>query len=64
MSRERQDAIRDELRRDREELRRALDETIEDTIRQAWKVNAVAWVAVTAGAFAINLLVLVLVAGR
>ena len=47
----------------RKEIEKALNETIEDTIRSAGPANAAAWLAVTLGAFALNLLVLILVAG-
>ena len=40
-----------------------MNETIEDTIRSAGPENTIAWVAVTVGAFALNLLLLVLVTG-
>jgi hypothetical protein len=56
-------ALEQELERERQELQNSLDETLETTIRQAWRINAVAWLAVTVGAFVLNLLVLVLVAG-
>jgi hypothetical protein len=54
--------IRD-LEKDRKALQQALDETIEDTIRQAWLPNTVGWLAVVLGAFALNLLVLMAVTG-
>jgi hypothetical protein len=54
--------IRD-LEKDRKALQQALDETIEDTIRQAWLPSTVGWLAVVLGAFALNLLVLVAVTG-
>jgi hypothetical protein len=47
----------------RKEVEKAVNETIEDTIRSAGPANTIAWVAVTAGAFVLNLLVLVLVTG-
>lgn len=52
-----------DLEKDRKELQQALDETIEDTIRQAWLPNTLGWLAVVVGAFALNLIVLVAVAG-
>jgi hypothetical protein len=52
-----------DLEKDRNALQQALDETIEDTIRQAWLPNTVGWLAVVLGAFALNLLVLVAVTG-
>lgn len=45
------------------EVEQALNETIEDTIRTAGPANALAWTAVTLGAFVLNLLVLMLIAG-
>ena len=56
-------ALEQELERERKELEQSLDETLEATIREAWRTNTLVWVAVTAGAFVLNLLVLVLVAG-
>ncbi len=47
----------------RKEVEKAVNETIEDTIRSAGPANTIAWVAVTAGAFVLNVLVLVLVTG-
>ena len=56
-------ALEQELERERKELEQSLDETLEATIREAWRTNTLVWVAVTAGAFVLNLLVLILVAG-
>jgi hypothetical protein len=53
----------DQLERDRKELEESLNATIEDTIRSAGPVNTLAWLAVVAGAFALNLLLLVLLTG-
>jgi hypothetical protein len=47
----------------RKEVEKAVNETIEETIRSAGPANTIAWVAVTAGAFVLNLLVLVLATG-
>ena len=55
--------IRKQLDRDRKEIAMALDETLEETIRQAWLPNTVAWIVVIAGGFALNLLLLIAVAG-
>jgi hypothetical protein len=55
---------RETLRRQREEMQEALDGAIEDTIRSEWLKNTVAWIAVVAGSFLINLLLLVAVTGR
>jgi hypothetical protein len=52
-----------ELERQRKELEEALDEQIIDTMRTAALPNAIAWVAVVVGAFAINLLVLLAISG-
>jgi hypothetical protein len=52
-----------ELEQERKELQQSLDQTLETTIREAWLANAAVWVGVTAGAFVLNLLVLVLVTG-
>lgn len=54
---------RDRLKAKRRELAHALNQTIEDTMRQAAVPNALAWIAVVAGAFVINLLLLVIVSG-
>ena len=47
----------------KKEIEKALNETIEDTIKQAGPMNALAWTGVTLGAFLLNLLVLVAVTG-
>ncbi len=47
----------------RKEVEKAVNETIEDTIRSAGPANTMAWIGVTLGAFVLNLLVLVLVTG-
>jgi hypothetical protein len=52
-----------ELDREKKQIEKALNESLEETIRQAWLPNTLAWVAVTLGAFALNLLLLVLVTG-
>ena len=49
------------VQRHHKEVEKALDETIEDTIRNAGPTNALAWTGVTVGAFVLNLLVLVLI---
>ena len=51
------------FQRRRQELEDALNQTIEDTIRQDGPRNALAWLAVTLGAFLLNLGLLVLVSG-
>ena len=51
------------LKEDRQKIAKAVDETIEDTIRQAWLPNTAAWIGVVVGAFVLNLLLLVLVTG-
>jgi hypothetical protein len=52
-----------ELEREKKEIEQALNESLEATIREAWLPNTLAWLAVTLGAFLLNLLLLVLVAG-
>jgi hypothetical protein len=52
-----------ELEQEKKQREKALNETIEETIRQAWLPNTLAWVGVALGAFALNLLLLILVAG-
>ena len=52
-----------DLDRERKELQHSLDETLEASIREAWLLNTAVWLGVTLGAFALNLLVLVLVTG-
>ncbi len=47
----------------RKEVEKAVNETIEDTIRTAGPANAIAFLGVTLGAFVLNLLLLVLVTG-
>jgi hypothetical protein len=47
----------------RKEVEKAVNETIEDTIRSAGPANTIAWIVVTAGAFVLNLLALILVTG-
>jgi hypothetical protein len=47
----------------RKEVEQAVNETIEETIRSAGPANTIAWIGVTLGAFVLNLLVLVRVAG-
>ena len=54
---------RDELKAKRKQLEHALNETIEDTIREAAVPNALAWIGVVVGSFLINLLLLIIVAG-
>ena len=51
------------LKAKRKDLEDALNETIEDTMREAAVPNALAWIGVVVGAFLINLLLLVIVAG-
>ena len=48
----------------RQKIQRELDELIENTIRESWLPNTLAWIVAVGGAFVINLLLLVLVAGR
>jgi hypothetical protein len=52
-----------ELDRQRKELEEALDEQIIETMRTAALPNAIAWVAVVIGSFAINLLLLMAISG-
>jgi hypothetical protein len=52
-----------ELEQEKKQREKALNETIEETIRQAWLPNTLAWVGVALGAFALNLLLLILVTG-
>ena len=47
----------------RQEMQKDVDQMIEDTIRQSWAANTIAWVAVVGGAFVLNLLVLLLLSG-
>jgi hypothetical protein len=55
--------LEQELEREHQELQRSLDEDLEVTIREAWLRNTAIWLGVTLGAFALNLLVLLLIAG-
>lgn len=55
--------IEKDLDQERKDLQQSLDETLEATIRQEWLRNSLVWLGVTLGAFALNLLVLVLVTG-
>ena len=55
--------IAKEMEKYRQETQKALDETIEDTIRQAAIPNSLAWVGVVVGSFVLNLLLLVIVSG-
>ena len=57
------DALRSQLDKDRREIAKALDETIDETIRQSWAANTIAWLGVVGLAFLVNLALLVLVAG-
>ncbi|HEX2194167.1 MAG TPA: hypothetical protein VHK63_04295 [Candidatus Limnocylindria bacterium] len=52
-----------QLEKEKQQIQKALDATIEDTIRQSWLPNTLAWLGVTLGGFVICLLLLVLVAG-
>jgi hypothetical protein len=52
-----------ELEREKKELEHALNETIENTFKQAWLPNTLAWVIVALGGFLLNLLLLILVTG-
>ena len=54
---------RDTLKRQREEMQAALEATIEDTIREAWLPNTLAWIATVGAAFLINIGLLLLLAG-
>ncbi|HEX2765940.1 MAG TPA: hypothetical protein VHR55_04790 [Candidatus Limnocylindria bacterium] len=49
------------LEADRKEIEGALEETLSQTIREAWLPNTVVWVGVVGGGFLLNLLVLLLV---
>lgn len=55
--------IEKDLDQERKDLQQSLDETLEATIREEWPRNSLVWLGVTLGAFALNLLVLVLVTG-
>jgi hypothetical protein len=57
------DELSKQLEKEKQQLQKALDQTIEDTIRQAWLPNTVAWLAVAVGGFLLNLLLLVIVSG-
>lgn len=63
MSEKAMEALDRELDQERKELQQSLDRTLETTIHQAWRTNTLVWLGVTLGAFAINLLVLILVTG-
>ena len=54
---------RDTLKRQREEMQAALEATIEDTIRDAWLPNTLAWIVTVGAAFLINIGLLLLLAG-
>ena len=45
------------------EIEHQLNELIEDTIRQAWLPNTLAWIVAVLGAFLLNLGLLVLLTG-
>ena len=51
------------MQKRRKEVEKAVNETIEDTIRSAGPANTIAWLAVAFGGFILNLLVLMLVTG-
>jgi hypothetical protein len=53
---------RDTLRQQRAEMAKALNGTIEDTIRESWLPNTVAWIITVGAAFIINLVLLILLA--
>lgn len=55
--------FKDQLDRDRKELEPALSATTEETIRTSGPPNTLAWLAVVAGSFLLNLLLLLLVTG-
>lgn len=62
-SRRASESVGAELEHDRRELQQALDERLADTIRQEWRTNTAAWIAVVAIAFAVNLVLLLVVSG-
>lgn len=45
------------------EVEGALNMMLEDEIKASWAGNTIAWVATVAGAFVLNLVLLVLIAG-
>jgi hypothetical protein len=47
----------------KEKIQRELDELIEDTIRETWLPNTLAWIVAVGGAFLINIGLLVLLTG-
>lgn len=55
--------LKSQLEKDRQELRQALEEEIEDTIRSAGPMNSLAWLVVVLGAFFLNLALLAIVTG-
>ena len=57
------ESLRDAVERFRSEHERELTQIIEDEIRQSIAPNALAWLAVVVGAFVINLLLLMAIAG-
>ncbi len=50
-----------QLEQEKKALEPALNETIEQTIREAWRPNTLAWLAVALGGFGLNLLLLLVV---
>jgi len=48
----------------REKIRHQLDELVEDTIREQWLPNTLAWIVTVGAAFLINIGLLLVVAGR
>jgi hypothetical protein len=63
MTEDRSKQLDQELEQERKELQRSLERTLETEIREAWRMNTAVWLAVTLGAFALNLLILALIAG-
>ena len=55
--------LRELSRQLRADIQESLDGVIDDTMREAALPNALAWIVVVGGSFALNLLLLVLVSG-
>lgn len=63
MTKKEDDALLEQAKTYSDEVEGALNQMLEDTIRQAAVPNTVVWVATVGGAFVLNLLLLVLVSG-
>jgi hypothetical protein len=57
------ESLRESVERFRAEHERELTQIIEDEIRESIVANALAWIGVVVGAFVINLLLLMAIAG-